>query len=287
MFFGLALLAGFLGYAFVDPFGSEEDTADADAASLQSDVADEVGTDLIEGPVDAAADQSEEAEGEADPREETEGEDPEANDPESPTDPLDVAADQTGDVIDGTGADDLIYGGDGDYVMNGGDGDDQLHGGDGDTTINGDDGNDVLFAGDGYVGISTNTLNGGGGDDTIYGSNEAENTLNGGDGNDEIHMRGHDSATGGSGSDSFHYSTEYSNGMQSAITDYDASEDQIIVEHAAGFVSGGEMPEPEVTIKIDGTDAVICLDGNECVIVQGAAASLRVDDILLRASPTF
>lgn len=281
MFFGLALLAGLLGYAFVDPLGTEEGDGEAGAATPENETAEDVGTDLVDGP---AADQSGEVPVAAAENEETA---PDDTAPDTPEETPDVAAIQPDDIIDGTETDDLIYGGDGDYTMNGGGGDDQLHGGDGDTTINGDDGNDVLFAGDGFSGISANTLNGGLGDDTIYGSNEAENTLNGGDGNDEIHLRGHDIATGGAGTDSFHYSTEYSNGMQSEITDYDAAEDQIIVEHAAGFIGGGEIPEPEVTIKIDGEDAIICLDGEECVIVQGAAASLRVDDILLQASPTF
>ena len=98
-------------------------------------------------------------------------------------------------------------------------------------------------------------------------------------------MRGHDTATGGTGQDSFHYSTEYGDSTQSTITDYNASEDQIVVEHATGIISDAELHAPEVTIKIDGDDAVVCLDGDECIIVQGAATSLAVADIVLRANP--
>lgn len=301
MLFGLAFLAGLVGYAFVDPFNTGDDSdGNSSASGLNDDAVDQSGegtgsTDIIADALSAGADEDAE---DATDSSDTDAVDNEPSNPDETTDD-DVATDddddvatdddtdETGTVIDGTSEDDLIYGGDGDYSLFGGGGDDQLHGGDGSTTINGDDGNDRLYAGDGFIGVSANTLNGGDGDDTIYGSNEAENTLNGGDGNDVIHLRGQDTATGGDGADAFHHSTEYGNGMQSMITDYDATEDQIIVEHAAGFISGGEMPTPEVSIMIDGNDAVICLDGDECIIVQGAANSLTVEDILLRANPVI
>lgn len=274
MFFGFALLAGLVGYAVVDPFSTGDDSDDTgDISGLNDDAVAQggEGTDLVANALGEGAEAGVEM--------------PETVEPDDVLDDPEDMVDDTQTVIDGTTDDDLIYGGDGDYSMFGGDGDDQLHGGDGNTIINGDNGDDRLYAGDGFTGVSTNTLNGGAGDDTLYGSNEAENTLNGGDGNDEIHLRGQDTATGGEGADAFHHSTEYGNGMQSMITDYDANEDQIIVEHTAGFISGGEIPAPEVSITIEGNDAVICLDGDECIVVQGAANSLMVEDILLRANP--
>lgn len=295
MLFGLALLAGLVGYAVVDPFGNEGD--DSGEAGIDGDLETEAGAgtgidDLLgddtETDADAAnPDTANPDTAETDPTD-TDDTPVETSDAADATD-SDTATDTTDttEVIDGTTDDDLIYGGDGDYTMNGGGGDDQLHGGDGSNTLNGDEGDDTLFAGDGFVDQSENTLNGGAGNDTLYGSNEAENLLNGGEGNDEIHMRGQDTATGGDGADSFHYSTEYSDGEISTISDYDAVEDQIIVEHTAGFVSGGALAQPQVSINIDGDNAIICLDGEECVVVQNAANSLTVGDILLRATPAL
>jgi len=291
MLFGLALLAGLVGYAIVDPFNTGDDASDV--SGLNDDAIDQSGeatggTDIVAEALGEAGEAAADTPGTDAPDEMADNSTD--NSPDTPDVTAEDADDTTEDtetVIDGTSDDDLIYGGDGDYSMFGGDGDDQLHGGDGSTILNGEAGDDRLYAGDGFIGVSTNILNGGGGDDTLYGSNEAENTLNGGDGNDEIHLRGQDTATGGAGEDVFLHSTEYGNGMQSMITDYDAAEDQIIVEHAAGFISGGEMPAPEVSITIEGNDAVICLDGEECIVVQGAANSLTVEDILLRANPVI
>jgi len=251
MLFGLALLAGLVGYAVVDPF---------DSADAHNDTDSDAGLDVSGDPTDSLG---------------------------SLLDDPDVAENEPEVIITGTEQDDLIYGGDGDYTVNGGDGDDQLHGGDGSDTLNGEAGDDRLYAGDGIIGQSINTLNGGDGDDILYGSNEAENILNGDDGDDQIHIRGHDTATGGTGADSFIYSTEYGDGALGTITDYVADDDQIVVEYMTDETSSDEVPAPEVSIIVDGVDAMICLDGNECMIVQGAANSLAVEDILLRASPVI
>ncbi len=276
MLFGLALLAGLVGYAVVDPFSSTEDTSDGGTnADTDLDVSGSVtgSTGNLLDDIDVTADDPDVVADDPDP-------DPDVDDP-------DVVPEETDTIIAGTEEDDLIYGGDGDYIVNGGDGDDQLHGGDGSDTLNGEAGNDQLYAGDGVVDQSINTLNGGDGDDILYGSNESENILNGDDGDDLIHIRGNDTATGGTGADSFNYSTEYGDGEIGTITDYDAAEDQIVVEHMVDETSEDETPPPEVSITVIGMDAVICLDGEECMVVQGAASILTVDDVLLRASPVI
>lgn len=269
MLFGLALLAGLVGYVVVDPFSDTNENG----------VGGDTDLDVSGDPTDTPGNLLDDPEIVAD--------DPDvvADDPDTVVDDPDVVADDPEVVIAGTAENDLIYGGDGDYTVNGGDGDDQLHGGDGSNILNGEAGDDQLYAGDGFADQSLNTLNGGDGDDILYGSNEAENILNGDDGDDLIHIRGHDTATGGTGADSFAYSTEYGDGAVGTITDYDADDDQIIVEHMIDETSGDEVPPPEVSILVDGADAVICLDGEECIVVQGAANSLTVDDILLWASP--
>lgn len=258
MLFGLALLAGLVGYAVVDPFSGADESANADTDTDVSGGATDTSGNILDD-LDVTTDNPEVADG-----------DPEvvADDPDTVVDDPDVVVEDPDTVITGTAEDDLIYGGDGDYTVNGGDGDDQLHGGDGSDILNGEAGNDELHAGDGVTGQSLNTLNGG-------------------DGDDQIHIRGHDTATGGDGADSFHYSTEYGDGALGTITDYDAADDQIVVEHMVDETSDTEVPPPEVSITVDGLNAVICLDGEECIVVQGAANSLMVEDILLRASPVI
>lgn len=285
MLFGLALIAGLVGYAVVDPFAGSDASGAGD--NTDEDIeSDETGnsTDTPSGLLDVLGITPDDPEVTPDDPETVEG-DPDvvADDPDT------VVADPevVEEVIAGTEENDLIYGGDGDYTVNGGDGDDQLHGGDGSDTLNGEAGDDQLYAGDGIADQSINTLNGGDGNDILYGSNEAENFLNGDDGDDQIHIRGHDTATGGAGADSFFYSTEYGDGALGTITDYNADDDQIIVEHMTDETSEDEVPPPEVSITVDGMDAVICLDGNACMVVQGAANSLTVEDILLRASPVI
>lgn len=294
MLFGLALFAGLVGYAFVDPFGNGEDSVDVDSGddlnAFDTVVSDE--SSLF----DLAADIPEA--GAADTDTDATGLGAEIMERPAPdmgetvvenigvTETVNAGATIEGtdgdDLIYGGNANDVIFGGDGNYTMNGGSGDDQLRGGDGSNTINGEDGDDRLFAGEGNVDRSSNTLNGGEGNDTLYGTNEPQNLLNGEAGDDEIHLRGRDIATGGEGADSFRSSTEYSNGEVSTITDYNAEEDLIIVEYTTGFVNGGALNEPEVSININGDDAVICMDGEECIVVQGAASSLTIGDILLQ-----
>lgn len=287
MFFGLALLAGLIGFTVVDPFGNSEDSVGMDSEddlnTPDTVVADGSSLlDLVADELEAGA-----AESSAPDTVETVVENTNVTDTETANVGAVIEGTEGDDLIYGGHANDVIFGGDGNYTINGGSGDDQLRGGDGSNTINGEDGNDILFAGDGNVDQSFNTLNGGQGNDSLYGSIEPQNLLNGEAGDDEIHMRGQDIATGGEGADSYHSSTEYSNGEVSTITDYNAEEDQIIVEYTTDSVNDSALDEPEVSININGDDAVVCLDGEDWILVQGAANNLTVDDILLHANPAL
>jgi VCBS repeat-containing protein len=109
------------------------------------------------------------------------------------------------DIIDGRGGNDLILGLGGDDVISGGGGHDFVLGGAGDDDISGDAGNDFLSGGSGNDVISggrgRDFVLGGSGDDQISGGRGGD-TLNGGDGNDVIDGgAGNDRLSGDAGDD--------------------------------------------------------------------------------------
>lgn len=263
MFFGLTFLASLLGYAMIAPFG-DDDVDDVDEEEYQNPT--DAARDSESLLSDTAIDESEEVD-------------------DTKTTVAVIEGTDADDSIYGGNANDVIYGGDGNYIINGGSGDDHLRGGDGSHIINGEGGDDRLFAGNGNVDNSSNTLNGGEGDDVLFGSNDPQNQLNGGEGDDEIHMYGQDIATGGEGADKFYSNTEHSNGEVSIITDYNANEDLIVIEYATSSLSGAPLNEPEISIDINGDDATICIDGEEYCMVKDAANSLTIGNILLEANP--
>lgn len=107
------------------------------------------------------------------------------------------------DTIDGEAGDDTIDGRLGDDTLEGGLGADQ---------ISGSEGADVLFGG------NIGALDDG-----------ATDTLLGGDGDDRLNLDNADVATGGSGADTF--VREASMNDRALVTDFDASEDVVVVEH--------------------------------------------------------
>ncbi|WP_299401849.1 hypothetical protein [uncultured Roseobacter sp.] len=98
-------------------------------------------------------------------------------------------------TIDGTRADDLLVGGDGDDKINGFAGDDEIYGG---------GGNDIIRGGSHY-----DTIHAGAGDDQVWGD-EGRDTVFLGDGNDvfwdaeQDGRHAHDTVFGGAGNDTFH-----------------------------------------------------------------------------------
>ncbi|MGF1639955.1 MAG: 5'-nucleotidase C-terminal domain-containing protein [Rhodospirillales bacterium] len=109
------------------------------------------------------------------------------------------------DDIDGGDGDDTLLGGPGRDTLHGGDGDDVLEGGpDGDRLFGGD-GDDTLVGGDGRDRLAGNKGNdlliGGAGNDTLAG-NWGDDTLLGGDGDDRLRGgQGDDLLDGGAGND--------------------------------------------------------------------------------------
>ena len=102
----------------------------------------------------------------------------------------------TGEVLNGTSGNDVIFAGGGDDIVNAGNGHDVVCGGFGDDTIDGGNGNDTLHDDDG-----ANTLSGGGGNDAIDAGSGVD-TVTGGAGNDSVTAGdGADAVDGGSGND--------------------------------------------------------------------------------------
>lgn len=138
--------------------------------------------------------------------------------PEPPSDDLDVPVtrlveEPPAQVVvqfEGDEADDRASGGDFDDTLTGGGGDDLLQGGAGRDVLKGDAGDDTL------VGASAD------------GPDDDADTLTGGDGDDVLVLGDGDTGTGGGGSDRFMATGS------STVTDFDASEDVLIVTYKGG-----------------------------------------------------
>ncbi len=129
----------------------------------------------------------------------------ETGDSEAPVDP-------DADTITGSETGDAINAGAGDDVVDGGAGDDSITGGAGADVLAGGLGSDILYGGE------LNNLDDG----------EAD-TLSGGEGDDELNLGNDDIATGGEGADTF--VREVSMTSRALVTDFDAAEDLIVVQH--------------------------------------------------------
>ncbi len=101
-----------------------------------------------------------------------------------------IHGDGGNDVLDGGANDDHIYGGDGDDMiegdvgfdfLRGDDGNDIIHGGADDDAVFGGDGDDMLFGDNGFDAVSGNN-----GNDTLFGGAQDDELL-GGEGHDELH----------------------------------------------------------------------------------------------------
>lgn len=91
-----------------------------------------------------------------------------------------VGSKYDGDLLNGFGGNDALYGGIGSDTLDGGADNDTLYGETGSDTLIGGTGNDAM-----YGGANNDTLNAGGDDDSLYGQGDAD-TLNGDAGNDTL-----------------------------------------------------------------------------------------------------
>ncbi len=115
-----------------------------------------------------------------------------------------------------------------------------------------------------YGGRNDDTLFGGEGDDSLWGNVGADSIV-GGAGNDAIVMGGSDTVTGGEGADRITFSTTVDAGSVGVITDFDPAQDVLQVQT---FDAPGTL-----TLRGDGADTVLVLNGADFLRLQGVAPS--------------
>lgn len=182
------------------------------------------------------------------------------------------------DSLAGCEGDDQIAGGAGDDTVQGGTGDDTLAGQAGEDLVDGSTGDDLLSGGDG-----ADELEGGAGNDTIWGGFEAADDedvdfLNGGLGDDMLHLGAGDYANGGTGADSFVMQDFAPGAPLVQITDFDPSEDQLVVMYDAEL-----HPDPQLSVGNGNGATILMLDGVPVASLTNGAA-LNLAEIQLRAA---
>lgn len=157
------------------------------------------------------------------------------------------------DQLDGDAGDDRLFGGLGTDLLDGDEGKDLVQGGQGNDTLFGRDGEDTLLGGGG-----ADNLNAGAGADILRDADAATSfevsadTLTGGDGDDVLYFAPPDVATGGAGADSFILDRAHAG--TAVITDFDLSEDLLIIEHDGGSVptiAGQVVNEEGLSLSLD------------------------------------
>lgn len=184
------------------------------------------------------------------------------------------------DALFGHEGDDALVGGAGHDQLQGGNGFDSLLGGAGDDALNGGYGRDLLAGG-----VGSDILDGGVGSDTIWGQWPEETDidvdfLNGGDGDDLLMLGAGDFGSGGAGEDVFALLDIGANDPPMQITDFDPTQDQLIVLYDASL-----HPAPQLTFETDlqGSATRLLLDGVTVANLTNVT-SLDLDAVTLRAA---
>jgi Ca2+-binding RTX toxin-like protein len=190
------------------------------------------------------------------------------------------------DVLNGGNGGDLLVGGAGDDSLFGGSGDDLLLGSAGHDFLDGGDGDDVLIGSmlfsreltsEDYTSLRSDTLPINEDGDSIFpewgltgtdvaSSENLDDTLIGGDGNDLLFLGQNDVATGGAGFDDFVIGDWIGRGNAALVTDFDTSEDVIVVMLADDNV------DAEITI----TDADLESGNGRLILIDGITAAIIV-----------
>ena len=150
----------------------------------------------------------------------------------------------------------------------------EVYGGDGEDTVSGSGQNDRLYAGG-----ANSTLEVFYGDQGPYHDDGEADVLDGQEGNDTLFFGAGDTATGGTGSDTFN--------ITNLNTIFDASAHALITDWEAGEAINffGNVPTEDVnvaddfTIEESGEDAVVRWQGQTVLVVEGAAGEVTADDL--------
>ena len=153
-------------------------------------------------------------------------------------------------LLSGSGFDDFLTGGLGNDIIEAGGGADFLEGYTGNDTLNGGDGNDILTDGEG-----DDVLNGGAGDDIFYHEGLTDGSF------------GFDTVAGGSGADTFTYTTVYSS----------------VTSTAAGYDTIADFEAGVDTLQLDYVDADLNVAGDQAFTLvanpTGAVGQLWLEDL--------
>lgn len=203
-----------------------------------------------------------------------------------------------GDYLQGRGGDDSLSGNAGEDWVNGNDGDDSVRGGtsadtviggNGEDTVVGGEGADLLIGGDLASGPLSNgafeVMQAGGslldalgaepGSLFIPEDDGAADLIDGGNREDQIIFGAADTVTGGAENDTF-FALGSSAGADAGpglITDYVAGEDALVIMTT--------IQTPVITIVNDGSDALVLINGENVMRVQGGAGAVAASDVTL------
>jgi Ca2+-binding RTX toxin-like protein len=181
-----------------------------------------------------------------------------------------------GDAIDMGDDNDRAFGQEGADTMTGGAGDDFLRGGDGGDSLSDAEGADTLLGDSGddvIVGSSFENPAGADGD-------TAGDELYGGQGNDQITFGDDDTLGGGFGADTLTTSAATSG---SVITDFEIGADTLVVTTESGITPTLAITYSDGATASEG-DAIVTLDGNPFMTVQGVGTSFTASEITLQAA---
>jgi len=193
------------------------------------------------------------------------------------------------DYLDGNDGDDKIYGGRdndtlrggaGNDLLSGGNGTDTLFGDDGNDYLNGDAGNDTLNGGTGEDalrgGDGNDQLNGGNGSDFLFGG-DGNDTLVGGHGDDTLLVQSNDTATGGAGEDTFILGTNNAQHGASDISDFDKSEDSIVLVYDDAI---GNAPNVDIVTNTETGISTLYANGTAISTIH-SDDELDLNDVVL------
>jgi len=215
------------------------------------------------------------------------------------------------DVLQGEDGDDMLCAGDGDDVITGNTGNDFIEGQEGEDFVSGDYGWDTVLGNEGndtvLGGRGGDFVHGSQGDDVVFGGiiqgvplnleeltelrdggsledingglelrdDSVGNTVGGGNGDDELIIGSGDIATGGIGADVFNVMSEQNGDLEASISDYNGDDDAITV------IVDDADEEAEITVTVDGEDALVQMGDTVLVRVEGAAETLATEDVTL------